>query len=79
MFSPLYVCLSVCEQDISERRELIRTKLCGQVGVVPRTKRLDFGEDLDPDPDTLIKKKKKIVYLVEARVRANTQRTERGA
>ena len=48
MFSPLSVCLSVCEQNISKNYEQIQTKLGGQVGCVMRTKLFDIGEDPDP-------------------------------
>jgi hypothetical protein len=47
MFSPPSVCLSVCSQDISKSYERIWMKLSGMIGHVPRTNRLDFGDDLD--------------------------------
>jgi hypothetical protein len=55
MFSSLSVCLSfiqsvilsVCSQDISKSYERISVKLSGMIGHVPRTNRLDFGEDPD--------------------------------
>ena len=50
MFS--HLSLSVFEEDISKSCERIRMKLGGQVGCVAWTNCLDFGEDLNPDPDT---------------------------
>ena len=47
-----FVCLSVCEQDISQNYRWIRAKLGGHVGCVKRTNLFNFGED--PDPDTRI-------------------------
>ena len=54
MFSPLSVCLSVCEQAISKSCGRIQKKFGGQFGCVTRTKWLDFGED--PGPDSRILK-----------------------
>ena len=50
ILSPLFVCLSVCEQDISKSYGQIQMKLGGQVGCVTRTNLFDFAEDLDKDP-----------------------------
>ena len=50
MLSPLFNCLSVCEQDIGKSYGRIWTKLGGQLRCVTRTNRLHFGEG--PDPDT---------------------------
>ena len=50
MFTPLFVCLSVCEQDISKSYERIQMKHGGQVGYVTRNNCFDFGEDPNPDP-----------------------------
>ena len=54
VFTRVSVFLSV--PDISKSCGRIQTKLGGQVGCVTRTNRLDFGEDLDLDPDPHIKK-----------------------
>ena len=51
MFSPLFGCLSVCEQDIAKSYGRIWTKLCGQVGCVTRMNLVDSSEDPDPDLD----------------------------
>jgi hypothetical protein len=55
MFSSLSVCLFVCLQDISKSYERVLMKLSGMIGHVPRTNRLDFGEDPDVfvDPGSL--------------------------
>ena len=53
VFTPVCLCLSVCEQDISKSYGLIRTKLGGQVESVTRMNCLDFGEYPHPDPDPL--------------------------
>ena len=44
-----FVCLAVCEQDISKSQGRIWTKLEGQVGFVTRINWFDFGEHLDQD------------------------------
>ena len=50
----LFVCLFACVQDISKSWGRIWVKFCGQVQCVKRTKWLDFCEDPDPDPTTII-------------------------
>ena len=52
VFTP--VCLFVCEQNISKCWGRIWTKFGGELGYVPRTKLLDFGEDPNPDLDPRI-------------------------
>ena len=51
------VCLYVSEQDISKDCGRIQTKFGGQVGYVTRTSILDFGEELDLEPDMIIFKR----------------------
>ena len=46
----LFVCLFVCEQDISKHGGRIRMKLDGQVECATRTSRFDFGSGRDADP-----------------------------
>jgi len=51
MFLVRFVCLSVCPLDYSESFERILIKVFGRMGHGPRTKWLDFGGDLENDPD----------------------------
>lgn len=48
MFLLRFICLS-CQQDISISYGRLLMKFCGKVWHEPRTSRLDFGGDLDPD------------------------------
>ena len=50
-FVRLFVCLFVCEQDISKHCGRNHTEFGGQVGCVRRMNRFDFGEDPNPNPD----------------------------
>ena len=54
MYSPLFFCPHVCEQDISKSCGWISTKLGGQVGCVTRTNLIYVGEDPDTNPYTII-------------------------